>query len=83
MRICFVTDLPPELKVAVMVALADAMKQERAMSEMNLIEVTFRSYAMMAKEEKSASGGSAGDALMKIPAIIWRALCEWCCGYCR
>jgi hypothetical protein len=39
-----------------MVALADAMKQERAMSEMNLIEVTFRSYAMMAKEEKSASG---------------------------
>jgi hypothetical protein len=57
MRTCFVTDFPPELKVAVRVALADAMKQERAMSEMDLIGVTFRSCAMMAKEEKSASGG--------------------------
>ena len=83
MRTCFVTDFPPELKVAVRVALADAMKQERAMSEMNLIEVTFRSYAMMAKEEKSASGGSAGDALVKIPAVTWRAPCGWCCGCCR
>jgi len=59
MRTCLVTDFPPELKVAVRVAFADAIKQERAMSKMNLIEATFtfRVYAMMAKEERSVSGG--------------------------